>query len=117
MRGILWSLSVLLVGALPVRADEVTEARKVLDQAIKSMGGADKLAKADAVSWKSKTKVTADGFNADMQDELQASGTERMRWKIDITLMGMTESGLIVMDGTKGWINHDNRTGDMPKEI
>src|SRR4051812_34669649 len=108
MRGILWSLCVLLVGALPVRADEAMEARKVVDGAIKSMGGADKLAKVDAVSWKSKTKVTADGFNADLQDEFQSSGVERMRWKLDITFMGMTKSGLIVMDGTNGWANHDN---------
>src|SRR5262249_17112111 len=72
--------------------------------------------KVDAVSWKSKSKIMADGFEADMQDELQSSGSERLRWKLEITFMGMTKTGLLILDGTKGWMNHENRTEDMPKE-
>jgi hypothetical protein len=115
MRGILWSLPVLLVCVAPVAADD-REALKVLDHAIKALGG-DKLAQVDAVSWKGKTKVTAEGVDAEMQDEFQTTGSERMRWKLDISFMGMTKSGLIVMDADKGWANHDNKTEDMPKEV
>jgi hypothetical protein len=116
MRCLLGSLSVLFLCAVPVHADEATEARKVLDSAIKALGG-DKLTQLDAVSWKSKTTITAEGLNADMVDEFQANGTSRLRWKLDVTFMGMTKSALLVFDGDKCWGNSMNRTEELPKEV
>src|SRR5262249_17225569 len=80
MRGILWLSPALLLWAAPARGDEAAEARKVLDKAIQALGGQDKLAKLDAVTWKSKGKLTVEGVTVEFQDELSVSGTDRLRW-------------------------------------
>ena len=101
---------------IPARADEQAEGRKILDRAIAALGGADKLTKVDAVTWKSKGKVTAEGMTAEFQDEWTSSGLKRMKWKLDLQIMSQAISGVVVLDGDKGWANAQGRTSDLPKE-
>jgi hypothetical protein len=54
--GAMLAAVLILAPASPSRADDATNA--VLDKAIKALGGAEKLGKLDALSWKSKGKIT-----------------------------------------------------------
>jgi hypothetical protein len=114
----LLTLTTCLCLPMLVRADEAEEAKKILDKAIKAMGGADKLTKLPAVSWKGKGMVQVEGLKIDLTDEWSAQGDRLFRWRVEVTMDGQSESGVLVINKDKGWVKGDNsdKVRDMPKD-
>ena len=55
------------------RADDA-KVTEILDKAIKALGGKEKLAKAEAVTWKAKGKITIEGNENEISSERHRAG-------------------------------------------
>jgi hypothetical protein len=101
------------------RADDAGDARAVLDRAVKAMGGPDKLARCQAVTWKGKGAVRIDAVTVTFTDELSAQGLGRYHWQVAAEANGRAIGLLIVLKGDKGWLKPDNAAaaGDLPKQL
>src|SRR5262245_23081717 len=108
------AVALLFAGAGLVRADGEADARQVIDKAIKAQGGADKLAKLKAHTFKMKGKyygMSAEGV--DYKGEWSIQQPDKFRMEIDVEVMGQTFKVIHVINGDKGW----NRMMDMTKEM
>jgi hypothetical protein len=91
------------------RAEEKNEAAAIIDKAIKATGGADKLAKAKAVTWKEKGTYYGQGNGLAYTGNYASQGADQWRMEIvDVFTM--------VVNGDKGWTKTANGTEDMTKE-
>jgi hypothetical protein len=100
----------------PARAEE-DPARAVLDRAVKALGGADKLGQLQGVSFRSQGIFQAGDQKVEMSGDVNAQALHRFRWQISVTFMGRTESGVLVLDGDKGWIQGGGQQArDLPPE-
>jgi hypothetical protein len=115
----MWTaLAVCLACAPAARADSADEAKAVLEKAIKALGGADKLAKMPAATWKSTGSFTAGDMKVDLNDQWSVQGFDKFRWELEVTFNGMTKKGMMVMKGDEGWGKGDgDKTDDIPKEV
>jgi hypothetical protein len=85
-------------------AEPAEEARALVEQAIKASGGAEKLAKLKAVSWKSKGRTVKDeATTASYTDEAYLQGFDQLRYNLEITENGRTGKLLLVVNGKKAW--------------
>jgi outer membrane lipoprotein-sorting protein len=107
----------LIVGlslTAPARADE---ARKLLDQVIAAQGGADKLAKQADVTFKAKGQFTVENMRIETSGDFSVQGLQRFRWNVEVSAMGRTQNGTLVLDGDKGWAQgNGQKVEDLPKE-
>jgi hypothetical protein len=99
------------------RADDAADARAVLDRAIKAMGGKDKLARFQDVTWKGKGSVQIDAVTVTFTDEISAQGLERYNWQVAAEVNGRAIGLAIVFNGGKAWLKPDNAAAaqDFPK--
>lgn len=97
-------LALTLVGGLApaARADEA-EAKAVLDKAIKALGGEEKLGKAQAISWKSKGKITFGENENPFNSQTIIQGLDRYHGEFEGEFNGNPFKGITVLDGKKGW--------------
>jgi hypothetical protein len=117
--GGLLGCALVLALAPALYADPAADAKAVVDKAIKAMGGADKLAKTPATTFKCKATVSDDG-----KKEGEFSGTwtiqlpDKYRGELEISHDGRTETVTLVINGNKGWAHEVNRnkTEDAPEE-
>jgi hypothetical protein len=106
----------LLAVAGPVRADDEA-ARKVIDKAIKAHGGAKKLAKFKAVTFKMKGKfyvMSEDG--TDYTGEWSIQSPDKIKVEISGEAGGATFKFVQVVNGNKGWIQLMDTTQEMDKD-
>lgn len=109
--------AVLLLGlALPARADDQADLQKLLDQAIKAHGGADKLDKHQAAVMKLQGKFYGMGEGIPFEGEWKVQGLNQFRNEITVEVMGMKIPIVIVLDGDKGWVQAMGNTQDMDKD-
>jgi hypothetical protein len=101
----------LLAWASPGRADDKEDLQKVIDNAIKAHGGADKLEKQKAVTVKMKGKFYMGEEGTDFTGELATQAPGKSRLEISFELMGKQAKFLQVYDGAKGW--KQVKLGDM----
>jgi hypothetical protein len=111
-----WCVAGLLAGGA-VRADDAADAKAVLDKAIAAHGGADNLAKNKAVTMQIKGKlhgVAADGvdFTGDIASQLP----DRLRFAMDLTVMGTDLKITQVVKGDKGWLAVNGMVMELSKE-
>src|SRR6516165_1180364 len=71
---------VCLAATTPGRADDAAEARAIVEKAIKALGGADVLARHNAVVWKGAGSVTRDGEKHRVTSTWSVQGLDRYRW-------------------------------------
>jgi hypothetical protein len=93
--------------ALPARADE-TEAKAVIDKAIKAMGGEERLSGVKAFSAKGKGTLTLEGTDIDFGFEMTTQGIDRYRSTFEGEVGGTKFNGATVLDGDKGWRKVEN---------
>ena len=99
-------LAILFVPALPARAGE-GDASSILDKGIKALGGAEKLGKVEAFSWKSKGTVNFNGNENEFNNDVTAKGLDHFRRQFGNDQF----SGVLVLAGDKGWRKfNDNLT-------
>jgi hypothetical protein len=95
----------------PSRAADTKDATAILDNAIKALGGEDKLSKAQGVSWKAKGTITFQGSDNPMTIQTILQGLDRSRQEFEGDFGGNPIKGVTVLAGDKGWRdfggNHD----------
>jgi hypothetical protein len=108
MRRAVWLAVAACVSLAPARADDAADARAVVDRAVQAMGGKDKLARCQAVTWKGKGSVQIDAVTVTFTDELSARGLGLFRWQVAAEANGRAIGLVIVFNGDKGWLRPDN---------
>lgn len=91
------------------RADDKSDARAVIDKAIKAAGGEAKLEKWKASTWKEKGIYYGMGNGLPYVGEYAAQFPTQFRMEIENVFM-------IVVNGDNGWMKANNQTMDMSKE-
>jgi hypothetical protein len=97
-------------------ADDQVVARKIVDQAVKALGGAEQLAKMKSLAWKSKSKLTFGDAMADLNEDWFAKGVGKFHVDVTATINGNNVNGTVVISGDKGWIKARDKTNEVPKE-
>jgi hypothetical protein len=92
----LFGYGVLLL-ASPARADDATDAKAIVEKAIKAHGGGEKLSKFKGETW------TGKGTYYGMGDGLPFTGYFAVQWP-DRFRMEIEGAFIIVVDGDKGWM-------------
>ncbi len=107
------ALAVAAGGA--ARADDQADLRKVIDKAIKAMGGEEKLAKYKAETFKMKGKYYGMGEGIDYTGEFQVQEPDKFRVQIDGDINGMKVNFFTqVVNGDKVW---EKSAGEEAKEV
>ena len=95
-------------------ADKDTDA--VLDKAIKALGGADNLAKAQAVTWKTKGTLTIMGADNPVATHAIVQGLDHFRQEFEGEFGGNKVTGVTVLAGAKGWRKFGDDVMPMDKD-
>ena len=107
----------LVLGARsPARADSATDARAVIEKAVKAQGGEEKLAKFKGVQEKLKGKFYGMGEGMEFTGETAIQLPDATRLQVDFDFSGMKFTFVQVFKGDKGWIELMGNTDDMSKE-
>jgi hypothetical protein len=104
----------VLVGILvgPARADE-KEAKAILDKGIAAIGGAEKLGKVVAVTWKTKGKLTINDAENSIEIKSTAQGLDKFRSEFQGEFNGNEVKGVTVLDGKKAWRKFGDNVMDL----
>jgi len=106
---------VALAVAVPVRADDQADAKKVIDKAITAHGGAEALTKNPASTVKMKGKFYGMGEGIDYTGSF-ASAPDRSRFEVSLSVMGMNFTIISAVKGDKGWTSLNSMVQDLSKE-
>jgi hypothetical protein len=113
-------LSLTLAG--PVRAAPEKSKDKegsgpvaLLNKAIKAVGGEAKLKKLKMASLTAKGTMSEGGMEGTVTMEATVQDLDKYRLDASMSFMGMMESGLIVINGDKGWAKTRNMIQDAPE--
>jgi len=93
-----FTTAILLVPCISARAAD-GDAKSILDKGIKALGGEEKLAKAEAFSWKSKGTVNINGNESEFTGQTTAKGLDHFRREFSTDQF----AGVVVLAGDKGW--------------
>jgi hypothetical protein len=117
MRATCWAVLLCGLVAPGVQADDTAEAKKVVDRAVKALGGEPALTKAGGFTFRVEGKFEQ-GVEVDLKGDWLVQGLDRYRWNVQATAMGRTEEATLVFDGEKGWAaNPNGQNNDIPKEV
>jgi hypothetical protein len=108
-------VATLLVGlGLSARAGDDKAARALVDKGIQALGGADKLGKAKAMTWKTKGKVSFGGTDNEFTGTVTVQGLDHLHQELDGVFGGNKVKILMIMAGNKGWrgFNGENQPLD-----
>jgi hypothetical protein len=111
-----WFIAAVFVVALlsgPVRAEGDKGADAVLDKAIQALGGAEKLGKVKAATWKAKGKITFGDNDNPFTSEVTAEGLDHFRQEFEGEFGGSKVKGALVINGDKAW----RKFADMAMEV
>jgi hypothetical protein len=100
----------------PVRAADAKDAKAILDKAIKALGGAEKLSKIQAVTWKAKGTINLGGTDNDFTSQYAAQGLDHFRQEFEGDFGGNTVKGVTVLAGDKGWRKFGDQGMEMDKD-
>jgi hypothetical protein len=112
MRQCLGTLLAAVVGMVSVgatRAEDADKARAIIDKAIKALGGAKKLGKYKAATWKEEGTYYGMGEGLPYKGKYASQGPDQFRMEIEGVFT-------IVLNGDKGWTKMGNETKAMTKE-
>lgn len=118
MRTLVCAVLVVAFAFHSLCADERADALVIIDQAVKAVGGADKLKTLQAVTWKSKTKATVDGQEINFTASGAIQGNDRCRIELDVQINNNNAAIILVFTKDKGWIKgNDNDANEAPKNV
>lgn len=101
--------ALVLILAGQVRAEDPKDARAVVDKAIKAMGGAKKLEKFKAMTWKEKGTYYGMGDGVPYQGVLAVEWPDKFRMEIENVFT-------LVVNGDQGWMGTAGNVTAMNKE-
>jgi hypothetical protein len=99
-----------------VRAADVKDTNAVLDQAIKALGGEEKLGKVKAVSWTAKGTITFNGSDNTFTNRTTVQGIDHIRQEFEGEFGGNMVKGVTVLAGDKGWRNFGDNHSELDKD-
>lgn len=106
----------LFAGAVPARADDAADAKKLIEKAVKAHGGQDKLDKfaGSAVTFKGTFHGMGDGIP--ITGTVTTHGSDKQRVELEIEAGGQKFPILIVLAGDKGWSKIGKDVTEMDKD-
>jgi hypothetical protein len=111
------SVFCLLSLAAPVHADPAADAKVILDDALKAMGGADKLAKLPATTFKSKGTLFANSMKFDYSDNWELQAPDKFRWNLTLRVNERDVPVAFVLTGKDAFtLGGDGKARDLPDE-
>jgi hypothetical protein len=105
-------VAVFVASGGTARADE-QEAKAVIDKAIKALGGEEKLAKAEVISWKTQGKMTFNENTSDVKTQVTAKGLNHYRSELEGEFNGNAVKGVTVLASDKGWRKFGENLNEM----
>ena len=103
------------VGVL--QSGDQADVRAIIDKAIKAQGGADKIAKYPASTFKISGTFYGLGEGIPYTGEWAVQGPKQIRFVIESKVMDVTFKFTRVVNGDKGWVKiNDDVTSDMAKD-
>jgi hypothetical protein len=108
MRRFLGVVLAVVCSVVAARADD-KDATPIIDKAIGALGGAEKLGKVNAFSWKGKGTITFGGNENEFTSQVTIKGLNQYRREFGNDQF----TGIVVLDGTKGW----RKFGDNSSEL
>ena len=108
MRQFLGAVLALVLFAVPARSDE-KDATAIIDKAIGALGGAEKLGKVNAFSWKSKGTISFGGNENEFDGKVTIKGIDQIHRESTNDQISVT----VVVDGTKGWRKFGDNGGEL----
>jgi hypothetical protein len=115
MKRLLTAALVTVLAAGAAHADD-KDANAVVDKAIKALGGEDKLAKAEAMSWKAKGKISFNGNENPFSSQATVQGTDHYRGEFESEFNGNPFKGVTVLNADKGWRKFGDDTMEMDQD-
>lgn len=107
----------LLLGAGGLaRGDDQADARKIIDKAIKAEGGAEKVAKNKAATWKVKGNFYGLGNALPYTGEYAIQFPDKFRFALEFDAGGQKAKMIAVVNKDKGWRDLNGNVMDMDKE-
>ena len=103
-----FTMAILFVPFAPARADDGTQ-RRSSTRPIKALGGEEKLAKAEAFSWKSEGHRQFHGNENEFNSQVTVKGLDHFRREFGNDKF----NGVVVLAGDKGW----RKFGDNSTEL
>jgi hypothetical protein len=110
------ALGFVLAATPCARADAESEARAIIDKAVKAHGGADNLAKFKAGIVKMKGKVEVAGMAIEFTTTASVQMPDKMQVETNIDFMGNKVTFLQILNGDKGWIKFADKVMEMDKD-
>ncbi|HZT83648.1 MAG TPA: hypothetical protein VFA26_25685 [Gemmataceae bacterium] len=111
------ALAAVLAATASARGDDAADARAVLDQAIKAMGGEANLTRYKAATWKGKGKINLMGNEIEFTGEWKIQMPGQYRAEVQGDFNGIKFKQVRAIDGDKGWQQrNDEAAEDLDKE-
>jgi hypothetical protein len=104
----------VMVSAAP--ADEPQEARRVVEKALRALGGKEKLAGVKAATFKTKGKFYWFGAATDFTGEMAVQGLAKARTVMTFEVMGMKQTIIAVVNGDKGWVKANDTVTEIDQK-
>jgi len=107
-----------LVMASPAPADETqkAEARRVVEKALRAMGGKEKLAGVKAATFRTKGKFYWFGAGTDFTGEMAVQGLAKARTVMTFEFMGKKQTIIAVVNGDKGWVKANDTVTEIDQK-
>ena len=118
MRRLAFGLVVFSISicSMPARADETSDARALVEQAIKAHGGATELSRMRCMTRSSTGAIFLFGQGAPFQDELIVSLPTKWRWTLTGGAGGPNAQMILILNGDNAWQGNGAAMTPMPKE-
>jgi hypothetical protein len=107
------ALLLLAIPAFASAAEPKDDPKAIVENAIKAIGGEEKLAKVTTHTWKAKGVMTAMGMKLEYVANYTFAAPDRFRFDIDIDAGGMKIKITAATDGKSAW----EQMGDMLREM
>ncbi len=108
MKRILGAAFTALFFVVPARGDD-KDATAIVDKGIGALGGAEKLGKVSAFSWKYKGTITFGGNENDFNGQVTIKGLDQFRRESSSDQFSVA----VVVDGNKGWRKVNDNSSEL----
>jgi hypothetical protein len=119
MRTQLWAVVAigLWLGAGTARADEQADTKALLGKAMKAMSGEAKLAKLSTATVKGKVTGVEGGQDFTLAFDGIWQDKNQYRVEVEVQRGGQTFTGVLVINGDKGWLKTMDKTDEAPEGV
>src|SRR5690242_7598322 len=110
------AFAVVVTFGLSARAVWADEPSAVIDNAVKAMGGEEKLAKLKMATWKTKGTITFNGGDNEVTSTYTMDGLDHFRQEIEGDFGGNKVKGVTLLAGDKGSRQFGENRMDLDKD-